>query len=440
MQVAAYAMLLEEATGERVPEGRIRYHESGVTVRVPIDDELRRKVEQAVARARELRLSTRRPPVASDPRLCIHCSLAPVCLPEEERLARDPQWEPLRLFPEEVDRQVVHVTSHTARIGRSGESLVIEDRDQPKVRLPIHDVQALVIHGYAQVTTAAIHLCGANDVPVSWLTAGGRFVAGTSDGAAAVQRRIRQYEALSDARFALALARRLVAARIESQIRFVLRATRGDEGARQAVASSIAQLRHQLRLASRAAVVEELRGHEGAAGRAYFAALPALISPALGESLRPSGRSRRPPRDRFNAALSFLYTLLFRAVFQAIRTVGLEPAFGFYHTPRTASPPLVLDLMELFRVSLCDLPLVGSINRKQWDAAADFIVARDHVWLSASGRKKAIELFERRLEDVWQHPVLRYSLSYARTIELEVRLLEKEWTGEGGVFARLRLR
>ena len=28
-----------------------------------------------------------------------------------------------------------------------------------------------------------------------------------------------------------------------------------------------------------------------------------------------------------------------------------------------------------------------------------------------------------------------YSLSYARTIELEARLLEKEWTGEPGLFA-----
>jgi CRISPR-associated protein Cas1 len=35
---------------------------------------------------------------------------------------------------------------------------------------------------------------------------------------------------------------------------------------------------------------------------------------------------------------------------------------------------------------------------------------------------------------------LEYSLSYARTIELEARLLEKEWTGKAGLFAALRLR
>ncbi|KAA1267847.1 hypothetical protein C5473_07295 [Leptospira interrogans serovar Weerasinghe] len=33
-----------------------------------------------------------------------------------------------------------------------------------------------------------------------------------------------------------------------------------------------------------------------------------------------------------------------------------------------------------------------------------------------------------------------YSLSYYRMIELEVRLLEKEWSGEANIFAQARLR
>lgn len=444
VQVGAYAMLLEEATGEPVPEGRLRYHESGVTVRVPVDEALRADVLRTVARARALRATPRRPPVTSNPRLCLRCSLAPVCLPEEERLARDPEWEPLRLFPAISDRQVVHVTAHNARLGRSGETLLMQRLGDPDVRLPIREVHSLVIHGYGQVTTAAIHLCAAHEVPIHWLSGGGRYLAGTTDGGAAVQRRVRQYEALSDGRFAHTLAQRLVAARVESQIRYLLRATQAARGEgpqlRERIASDIVQMREHLRLIPKATATVSLRGHEGAAAKHYFAALPTLIGAEVDTRLRPDGRSRRPPRDRFNAALSFLYTLLFRSVFEAVRTVGLEPALGIYHTPRTASPPLVLDLMELFRVPVCDLPLIASLNRKQWDPLADFAVTKDHVWLSPAGRKKAIDLYERRLADEWQHPVLRYALSYARTIELEVRLLEKEWASEGGLFARTRLR
>ena len=72
--------------------------------------------------------------------------------------------------------------------------------------------------------------------------------------------------------------------------------------------------------------------------------------------------------------------------------------------------------------------------------AADFAVTRAKTWLSESGKKKAIGLFETRLQECWKHPVVNYSLSYCRTIELEARLLEKEWTGEPGLFARMRLR
>src|SRR5690606_31516201 len=111
-----------------------------------------------------------------------------------------------------------------------------------------------------------------------------------------------------------------------------------------------------------------------------------------------------------------------------------------YHTARSSAHPLVLDLMEPFRLLLWDMPLIGALNRGQFDPADDFTVTRGGVWLADEGRRKAITLFEARLEETWKHPVVGYSLSYARTLELEARLLEKEWSGEPGLFARSRLR
>jgi CRISPR-associated protein Cas1 len=158
------------------------------------------------------------------------------------------------------------------------------------------------------------------------------------------------------------------------------------------------------------------------------------------ERMRPHDRNRRPPRDPFNALLSFGYGLLLREVVQAIRTVGLDGSFGFYHRPRSSAPPLALDLMELFRVPIVDMAVVAAVNRQQFQQDADFTCAGQQVWLNDGGRRKAIEIFERRLRDLWRHPVLDYSLSYRRHIELEVRLLEKEWSGEPGLFASARVR
>lgn len=440
VQVCAYAMLLEEESGRTVPEGRIRYHAENVTVRVPLDEIARQSVLSAIERAKELRGSIKRPPVASNDRLCIHCSLAPVCLPEEERLVSDPEWEPIRLYPEDREKKTIHVTEHGARIGRSGETIKIEGPETGVHSFPVSDVGSIILHGYPQISTQALHFCVASEIPVHWISAGGRYVTGTASQSGAVQRRLRQYRALSDPNICLDLARKVTMAKIEGELRYILRATQKTDRNALGITESIEILRRALSDASHSADLSILRGHEGIAAKAYFATLPKLFRPEVPDAMKFLGRNRRPPKDRFNALLGFGYALLYQAVFQAIISVGLEPALGFMHTPRSSAATLVLDIMEIFRQPVWDMALLGSINRLQWNPDADFSVTQGRVWLSDSGRKKAITLFENRLSETWRHPVVGYSLSYSRLIELETRLLEKEWTGSPGLFARMRLR
>jgi CRISPR-associated protein Cas1 len=461
LQVVAYCALLEEATGKAIAEGRIRYHADNVTVRVPFDDAARAELRAAVARAAELRRSVERPPVTEDARLCRRCSLAPVCLPEEERFAAmtaaapdnpdgeraDASGKVHRLFPENDERRIVHVTEPGARVERSAEQLVVEIPERPPVKFPGRDVGAVVLHGNVQMTTQALHYCAANDIGVHWLTGGGNFVGSLGGGTPGVQRRHRQYAALSDPELRLTLARRLAMAKVENQLRYLLRATRPAAGSQAPTGTgagrdpnleqNLTRMRQSLTRLAKAADADEIRGHEGLAGNAYFAALPTLVR---AEGFEFAGRNRRPPRDRFNALLSFFYALVHKDCLAALLAVGLEPSFGFLHTPRSAAHPLALDLMELFRVPLADMPVIASVNRKRWDATEDFVVTPHKVWLSLAGKRKAVALHEERKQETWRHPVLQYSLSYQRTVELEARLLEKEWTGTPGLFAQMRLR
>lgn len=315
-----------------------------------------------------------------------------------------------------------------------------ENRKPVKQRVPIEDIDSVVIHGFAQVTTQAIHLCASRSVAIQWMTFGGKFAAGTASSPGRVQQRIRQYEALRDESTRLRLARKLVHAKVETQLKYLLRATRGPGKARQAVKEHIERIRRSLSGVERAENAASLLGLEGMAAKAYFAAMPSLLIDQVPVMLIPHGRSKHPPKDRFNALLSFGYGMLFGFVHRSALAVGLEPAFGFYHQPRSAAPPLVLDAMELFRTSLWEIPLIGSVNRLQWDPEADFTATIQKIWLSDSGRKKAIGLFEERLGASYKHPHTGQSMSYARMVELELRLLEKEWTGCEGLFAQLRLR
>jgi CRISPR-associated protein Cas1 len=178
LQVSAYGMLLEEFADTPVLEGRIRYHADPITVRVPLDDAARGAVLAAVARARALRAATQRPPVADNPRLCLRCSLAPVCLPEEERLAQDPGFDAVRLFPPHPEGQVLHVTTGGTKVGRRGDRLSLEAPGSPRQSFPVREVSSILIHGYGQLTTQALHLCAHHGIAVHWLSGGGRYIGG----------------------------------------------------------------------------------------------------------------------------------------------------------------------------------------------------------------------------------------------------------------------
>ena len=449
LQVIAYAALVEEQTGREVSEGRVRYHADNVMVRVPIDDEARGDLARAVARARELQRTVVRPPVTENERLCVKCSLAPVCLPEEARLAKQleepsaqvrPETQTLRLFPADDDRRTLHVATQGARVGRKGDRLEIKAPEESPQLHPVHEIGQVVLHGFAQITTQALRLCAEQEIGVHWLTAGGRYMGAWTSGIGSVQRRIRQYQALTDEEVCLRVARQLAEARARGQLGFLLRASREAGRNVAGVREAIGSIRKLLSPMSRATNIDSLRGYEGSIGAHYFSALPFLIVPEMSEAMRPQGRNRRPPKDRCNALLSYGYALLLKDVTNAILTVGLDPCLGFYHQPRSQAHPLALDLMELFRVPLIDLPVIASINRKQWDEELDFQIAGQQVWLSDGGRRKLIGIYEKRKADQWKHPVIGHSLSYSRLMELEVRLLEKEWMGEGGLFARMRLR
>lgn len=450
LQVVAYAVLLEEHFGTPVTEGRIRYHANNKTVRVAVDDAAKQKLAAAIARARELSLSLHRPPVTDNENLCAKCSLAPVCLPEEERLAAAVESAAVeggaagagkkkvrRFFPQHDERRVLHILEKGSQVRRSGLQFVVSYPDEREdKKIPGKDVGAFVLHGGCQITTQAIQFAVSEDIAVHWLTGGGHYVGGVAP-AAGVQRRLRQYRALGDKALCLTLARRLVAAKVENQMRFIARSSRTRD-VRSQVEADLKAMQLLAKEVEGASSFDALRGFEGNIARYYFSALSCLTSEE--ETLMAfDGRNRRPPQDAFNAALSFGYSLLYRDMMAAIISVGLDSTLGFFHTPRSAAHPLALDLMELFRVIMWDIALVASVNRRQWKAE-NFVVSKKLVWLSDEGKRQAISLYESRKQETWKHPVLGYSLSYARTMELEVRLLEKEWNDNEGVFAQLRLR
>ena len=103
-----------------------------------------------------------------------------------------------------------------------------------------------------------------------------------------------------------------------------------------------------------------LRGLEGAAGRAYWRAIGAVLAD---RGVAWPGRQHRGTTCPTNAALNYGYAILGTAVHQAILLAGLEPGAGFLHADRPGRSSLVLDAIEEFRQAAVDRPLVGLLVR-----------------------------------------------------------------------------
>jgi CRISPR-associated protein Cas1 len=440
LQVVAYAVLIESATGQVIPEGACATTPTTSPSASRSTSTARAELAEAIATARRLRESTERPPVAENERLCVRCSLAPVCLPEEIRQAEDPGREPVASSRPTATGASLHVVTPGARVGRSGETLVVTPPDgEPATKHAIREVDSLLLHGHAQITTQALGLCVERGVPVHWLTTSGHHTASLTATAGQVQRRVRQYRALADEANCLRLAKALARAKIEGQHRYLLRASRGEARARDEMLPDLVPLRSALASLAGAADRDSLRGFEGAAAVGYFRGLGRLLSPSVPEPLatrrgpvarpgplqRPAGLRLRPPAHRRHAGRAgrragavagLLPHAAQRRLSAGARPDGAVPGAAVGHGPDRLSEPRA----------------VGRRGRLRRHEGQGLALRRrppqgDRPVRGPAGR------------DV-EAPGARYSLSYARALELEARLLEKEWSGEPGLFARMRLR
>ncbi|CAA9216044.1 MAG: CRISPR-associated protein Cas1, partial [uncultured Chloroflexia bacterium] len=152
-----------------------------------------------------------------------------------------------------------------------------------------------------------------------------------------------------------------------------------------------------------------MRGAEGEAARAYFGVFGYMVRGDR-DSFEMDGRTRRPPRDRVNALLSFLYALVRAECSAGLEGVGLDPQVGYLHALRPGRPALALDLMEEFRPVLADRLAITLINRRQLQAEHFEALPGGAMHLSDEGRKVVLTAYQRRKEEEVQHRVLKHKL------------------------------
>lgn len=231
----------------------------------------------------------------------------------------------------------LYVTTPESYVHLDNNTVRLDIERETRLRVPLHHLGAVVCFGHVTVSLPLMHRLAEEGVALVLLDANGRFKA-RLEGAVSgnVLLRQAQHRAADDTALAVRLARNCIAGKVRNCRQVLLRGARESKVEEDAaiLARGADDLAAALRALPMAGDLDTLRGVEGEAARQYFAALNHLVRPTARDTFRMDGRSRRPPRDRVNALLSFLYSLLMNDCRSAIEAAGLDPQVGFLHALR----------------------------------------------------------------------------------------------------------
>ena len=309
----------------------------------------------------------------------------------------------------------------------------IDVEREKKLQVPLHHIGGLVCFGNVMVSPALMHRLADEGKSLILLDDVGRFKARLEGPVSGnILLRQAQHNQAGDRGFTLELARAIVAGKLKNSRNVLQRGAReaADETEAAHLTRAANNLAASLRAVAVVATLDEIRGVEGEAARGYFAAINLVVKPPMRRNFQLNGRTRRPPLDRFNALISFLYAMLMNDCRSALEAAGLDPQLGFLHAVRPGRAALALDLQEEFRAVLCDRTALTLINRGQVGPADFDLREGGAVTLNDRGRRAVVAVWQERKQEEVTHPLTETRLPLALLPYVQARFIARTIRGD----------
>lgn len=326
----------------------------------------------------------------------------------------------------------LYVTMPDAYLARDGENVLVKIDNEIKFRIPVHNLEGIVTFGFAGASPGLMQLCCERGVAISFLTEYGKFmgrVTGKISGN--IYLRKTQYRWTEDEKTSLRLAIRFISAKIINSRAVLHRALRDHPENVDAhlLTDSMKNLAIIAKSLENVKDANTLRGLEGQAAYLYFRAFDQLLLNQK-EEFSMTQRNRRPPLDRINALLSFLYTLLTHEVVAALESIGLDPQSGFLHRDRPGRQSLALDIMEELRPHFADRLAVTLINRNQITSDGFTVKENGAVIMDDKTRKEVLLAWQKRKQEEIIHPYLEEKVPFGLVPYIQAMLLARHMRGD----------
>lgn len=332
-----------------------------------------------------------------------------------------------------VLQNTLYITTPEAYLRLEGDTVCVMIEDKKRLQVPLHHLSAFVLFDHVMLSPALLGRCAEDGRSVVWLTRSGRFSARLEGPVSGnILLRQAQFRAAEDPAQTLGLAKATVAGKLRNSRQLLMRGAREDseETDKQTLVEAAEQIGNVVRKIPTAIDLDALRGMEGDAARRYFEVLPLVMKPQARTDFPFNHRNRRPPRDRFNALISFLYALATSDCRAALETVGLDSQLGFLHAVRPGRPALALDLVEEFRSPLADRLALTLVNRAQIQPKHFEEREGGAVLLNDDGRKIVITAWQARKQEEITLPLLQQTMQIGLLPQVQARIFARKLRGE----------
>ena len=218
------------------------------------------------------------------------------------------------------------ILTEDAYVALENENVVVLQEEKVLGRIPLLTLENILCFTYKGASPALMGACAQAKIGLCFFSPRGRFLARScGEVRGNVLLRKEQYRRSEDDAESAKLAADFLFGKIFNTRTLVERMKRDHPLSLDltALAQVSAELKSSLQSLHRVQSLDEMRGIEGNAAHLYFSLFNQFILQNK-DAFSLEGRLKRPPLDRVNAMLSFLYTVLAHDCASALEGVGLD--------------------------------------------------------------------------------------------------------------------
>lgn len=307
---------------------------------------------------------------------------------------------------------------------RRDNTLYFETEDGKKRFIPVKDTAEIVIFSEVDLNKRFLDFLSQHEIILHYFNYHGYYM-----GTFYPREHLNSgYMILKQAEHYLDQEKRMVIARgiIDGAIRNILRVLKYYRSRGKDVASFIENIEKFLTSIIDCTNERSLMAIEGNVRGYYYQAFDRIIQQ---KEFRFETRTRRPPRNKLNALISFGNMMIYNLCLSEIYRTHLDPRIGFLHATNMRRFTLNLDISEIFKPMIIDRLIFALLGRNML-TANDFEKGTGGLMLKEQAKLRFVESFEEKIRTTINHREIGRPVSYRRLIRLELYKLEKHLMGE----------